>query len=57
LRSFLYNFAGFFQPVDNLPMVNIAQAGSAISVKFGLSGNQGLKVMAAGYPASQLAVN
>jgi hypothetical protein len=38
-------------------MVNIAQAGSAISVKFGLSGNQGLKVMAAGYPASQLAVN
>jgi hypothetical protein len=50
--SNLYNFAGFFQPVDNLPMVNIAPAGSAISVKFTLSGNQGLNIMAAGYPVS-----
>ena len=50
--SNLYNFGGFFQPVDNLPMVNIATAGSAISVKFSLSGNQGLNIMAAGYPAS-----
>ena len=47
-----YNFTGFFQPVDNLPMVNIASAGSAIAVKFSLNGNQGLNIMAAGYPAS-----
>jgi hypothetical protein len=48
----VYNFAGFFQPVDNLPMVNIVSAGSAISVKFSLNGNLGLNIMAAGYPAS-----
>ncbi len=48
----VYNFTGFFQPVDNLPMVNITSAGSAIAVKFSLNGNQGLNIMAAGYPAS-----
>ena len=48
----LYNFTGFFQPVDNLPIVNIITAGQAVSVKFSLSGNQGLNVVAAGYPVS-----
>ncbi|HMS42477.1 MAG TPA: PxKF domain-containing protein [Pyrinomonadaceae bacterium] len=48
----MYNFVGFFQPVDNLPMVNIATAGSSIPVKFSLNGYQGLNIMAAGYPAS-----
>ncbi len=48
----IYNFAGFFQPVDNLPMVNVATAGSAIPVKFSLAGYQGLGIFAAGYPAS-----
>ncbi len=33
-------------------MVNIAVAGSAIAVKFSLNGNQGLNIMAAGYPIS-----
>ena len=33
-------------------MVNVASAGSAIPVKFSLNGNQGLNIMAAGYPAS-----
>lgn len=47
-----YNFVGFFQPVDNVPTLNIAPAGSSISVKFSLSGNQGLAIFAAGYPAS-----
>src|SRR6185295_6911527 len=36
----IYNFAGFFQPVDNLPTINAATAGSAIPVKFSLSGNK-----------------
>jgi hypothetical protein len=36
-----YNFSGFFQPVDNLPTLNIAKAGSAIPVKFSLGGDQG----------------
>jgi hypothetical protein len=48
----IYNFAGFFQPVDNLPTLNIATAGSAIPVKFSLAGNQGLNIFASGYPAS-----
>jgi hypothetical protein len=48
----VYNFAGFFPPVDNLPILNVAKAGSAIPVKFSLSGNQGLNIFAAGYPTS-----
>jgi Tol biopolymer transport system component len=31
-----YQFAGFFAPVDNLPTINSAKAGSAIPVKFSL---------------------
>ena|GEM_PF-1907793 len=52
--SVIYNFNGFFQPVDNLPVVNKAQAGSAIPVKFSLGGNQGLNIFAAGFPVSGL---
>jgi Bacterial Ig-like domain (group 3)/Immunoglobulin domain len=53
-RSFSVSwvFHGFFQPVDNTKL-NVSQAGSAIPVKFDLSGNQGLSIFAAGYPASQ----
>lgn len=47
-----YNFTGFFEPVDNLPVVNIATAGSSIPLKFSLGGNQGLNIFAPGYPAS-----
>jgi hypothetical protein len=49
----LYNFSGFFQPVDNLPAVNVANAGSSIPVKFSLSGNKGVMIFAPGAPASQ----
>jgi hypothetical protein len=48
-----YNFAGFFQPIDNLPTLNSAKAGQAIPVKFSLGGNKGLNIFAAGYPFSQ----
>jgi hypothetical protein len=51
--SVIYNWNGFFRPVDNLPTLNVAKAGSAIPVKFSLSGNQGLSIFAAGYPLSQ----
>jgi hypothetical protein len=47
-----FNFTGFFQPVDNLPTLNVASAGSSIPVKFSLGGNQGSAIFAAGYPAS-----
>jgi hypothetical protein len=48
-----YNWTGFFQPVDNLPVVNTVNAGQAIPVKFSLGGNYGLNIFATGYPASQ----
>ena len=46
----LYNFTGFFQPVDNLPTLNVVNAGKAIPVKFSLSGNKGLNIFAANSP-------
>jgi CSLREA domain-containing protein len=48
----LFNFAGFFSPVSNLPTVNQVNAGRAIPVKFSLSGNKGLDIFAPGYPSS-----
>ncbi len=48
--SVLYNFNGFFQPVDNLPVINSVKAGQAIPVKFSLNGDHGLNIFAAGYP-------
>jgi hypothetical protein len=47
-----YAFSGFFRPVDNLPVVNVVKAGSAVPVKFSLGGDQGLAIFAKGYPAS-----
>jgi len=49
----IYDFSGFFQPVDNLPTLNMVKAGQAIPVKFSLNGDQGLDIFAAGYPKSQ----
>lgn len=47
-----YAWSGFFQPVNNLPTVNTAKAGSAIPVKFSLGGDMGLDVLAAGSPTT-----
>ncbi len=47
-----YAFNGFFRPIDNLPVINVTKAGSAVPVKFSLGGNMGLAIMAAGYPRS-----
>jgi uncharacterized protein len=48
----LYNFTGFFAPVDNLPTLNSVKAGQAIPVKFSLGGDKGLDIFATGYPIS-----
>jgi hypothetical protein len=48
----LYNYTGFFQPVDNLPTLNQVNAGRAIPVKFSLSGNKGLNIFALNSPSS-----
>jgi hypothetical protein len=47
-----YSWNGFFQPVDNIPVLNRVKAGSAIPVKFSLGCNQGLNIFAAGFPQS-----
>ncbi len=49
----LFDFAGFFAPVNNLPLVNTVKAGRAIPVKFSLDGDQGLDIFADGYPKSR----
>ncbi len=49
----IFNWAGFFQPVDNQPTLNLAKAGAAIPVKFSLDGDKGLAIFADGYPLSQ----
>jgi predicted extracellular nuclease len=50
--SLIWNFTGFLRPVDNPPVRNRANSGSAIPLKFSLSGNQGLDILADGYPRS-----
>lgn len=47
-----YNFSGFLKPIENLPALNIAPAGSSIPVKFSLGGDHGLDIFAPGYPLS-----
>ena len=49
----LYDFNGFFAPVNNSGFVNKAKAGSAIPVKFSLGGDKGLNIFSAGYPKVQ----
>jgi hypothetical protein len=48
-----FSYAGFFQPVDNPGILNSVKAGVAVPVRFSLSGDQGLGVLARGYPVSQ----
>jgi predicted extracellular nuclease len=49
----IFNFTGFFQPVDNLPTINLVKAGAGVPVKFSLGGNKGLSIFAPGYPKSE----
>jgi YVTN family beta-propeller protein len=49
----IYDFSGFFPPVDNPPALNGVKAGRAIPVKFSLNGAQGMNIFDAGFPVSQ----
>ena len=51
-ESVAYSFSGFFPPVDNLPTLNVVQAGVGVPVRFSLGGDHGLDIFAAGYPVS-----
>lgn len=46
-------FAGFFAPVENLPVLNEVGAGRAIPVRFSLGGDRGTDIFADGYPRSE----
>jgi hypothetical protein len=48
----LYDFDGFFPPVQNAPAFNLAQAGRSIPIKFSLNGDWGLDILVSGYPTS-----
>ncbi len=48
-----YAFGGFFSPVGNPSVLNAVKAGQTVPVKFTLHGDQGLGVLASGYPKSQ----
>ncbi|HEX2753928.1 MAG TPA: PxKF domain-containing protein, partial [Candidatus Limnocylindrales bacterium] len=48
----IWPFNGFLAPLSNPPTENTANAGSGLPIKFMLGGNQGLAVIAAGYPTS-----
>jgi hypothetical protein len=48
----IYDWHGFFRPIDNPSVINSAKAGSSIPVKFSLTGYQGLDILEAGYPRS-----
>lgn len=49
----IFDFDGFYPPVKPEPALNNAKAGQSVPLKFSLGGDQGLAVIAAGYPASQ----
>ena len=49
----MYNFGGFVGSVDAPPVFNVAKAGSAVPATFSLGGNQGVAILATGYPKSQ----
>jgi Concanavalin A-like lectin/glucanases superfamily len=48
-----FEFKGFYSPVDNPPVINVAKAGSSVPVKFSLSGYQGMGILAAESPSSR----
>lgn len=48
-------FTGFFQPVYNLPAVNLVKAGRAVVVRFSVRGGLGAGVLQSGSPSSVLA--
>jgi hypothetical protein len=50
--SVVYDFAGFFQPVENPDAWNMAKAGQGIPVKFSLDGDQGLAIFNTGSPTA-----
>jgi len=45
----VYDFVGYYPPVEPAPALNPIKAGQAVPLKFSLAGDQGLSVIAEGY--------
>ena len=54
--SVIYNWTGFFQPIDNGGVFNQAQAGRTIPAKFSLGGDQGMNILSATKSPSSIQV-
>ncbi len=52
VHTVIFNWTGFFDPVSNMPTLNLAKGGSAVPLKFSLGGNKGLGIFEIGYPMS-----
>ena len=52
IRNPTFSFTGFQSPVQNPPTLNQVNAGRAIPMKFSLGGDQGLNIIAFGYPTA-----
>jgi hypothetical protein len=50
--NIIWDFGAFTGPVRGRPFVESVKAGATVAVRFDLDGNQGLAVLAAGYPTS-----
>jgi hypothetical protein len=50
--SVIYDFGGFTDPIDP-QAVNQVKAGQTVPAKFSLNGDQGMAILAEGYPVSQ----
>ena len=48
----VYDFSGFFAPVDHPPTFNVMPAEKGVQVSFSLAGNKGLNIFAPGSPES-----
>lgn len=48
----VYDFDGFFAPLQNPPEINNVRAGALVPVSFSLGGDQGMGVLASDYPQS-----
>ncbi len=48
----VWNFDGFFPPIDDPPTLNLVKAGRTVPIRFSLTGDQGLAILAVGSPSS-----
>jgi YVTN family beta-propeller protein len=51
--AYTFPFGGFLSPVASPPTVNMVHAGQSVPIQFQLGGNQGMSILAAGFPQAQ----